>query len=315
MVKIGGRFVALLFGAGVVLSGVGGAEAALLPPMFVNCVVAIGSVQVDPALQPPRPTWRTEGTGFFYGYLVQGGADITKHQYETYLVTAKHVVLGHQGGDLHIRVNPTEAASAGEDFTVPTVPAQGQGTWFYHPDPAIDVAVVRVNISALRDRGFQSDFFANDVHVANVAKLKELDVAAGDGVFVLGFPMGMAGAQRNYVVVRQGAIARVGEMLDNASKSFLIDAFVFPGNSGGPVILKPEIVSITGMKSHNAAHLIGLVLSYTTYNDTAISAQTRQPRIIFQENSGLAEVLPTNYIEEAIEAWRQTTGSFNKTAP
>jgi hypothetical protein len=41
-----------------------------------------------------------------------------------------------------------------------------------------------------------------------------------DGVFVLGFPMGLAGTQRNYVVVRQGAIARIGEMLDNASKSF-----------------------------------------------------------------------------------------------
>jgi len=122
--------------------------------------------------------------------------------------------------------------------------------------------------------------------------------------------MGFAGAQRNYVIVRQGAIARIGEMLDNASKSFMIDAFVFPGNSGGPVILKPELASITGTKNQNAAHLIGLVLSYKPYNDTAFSAQTRQARVIFQENSGLAEVLPTNYIQEAIEAWRSTTGSI-----
>src|SRR5258708_27587178 len=150
-------------------------------------------------------------------------------------------------------------------------------------------------------------WFANDVFVADVAKLKALDVAAGDGVFVLGFPMGLAGMQRNYVIVRQGGIARISEMLDKASKSFMIDAFVFPGNSGGPVILRPELSSIMGTKKQTPPQPIGLVLSYKPYSETAFSAQTPQPRIIFQENSGLAEVLPTDYIQEAIEAWRQAS--------
>jgi hypothetical protein len=67
--------------------------------------------------------------------------------------------------------------------------------------------------------------------------LKNLEVAAGDGVFVLGFPTGLAGVQRNYVIVRQGCIARISEMLDGAAPGFLIDAPVYPGNSGGPVVM------------------------------------------------------------------------------
>jgi hypothetical protein len=44
--------------------------------------------------------------------------------------------------------------------------------------------------------------------------------------------MGLTGEQRNHVIVRQGCIARISEMLDSATPDFLIDASVYPGNSG-----------------------------------------------------------------------------------
>lgn len=116
--------------------------------------------------------------------------------------------------------------------------------------------------------------------------------------------MGLAGAQRNYVIVRQGAIARISELLDNASPSFLIDALVFPGNSGGPVVLRPEITSIAETKNRTNALLVGVVIDYRSYIDTAVSQQTKRPRITFEENSGLAEVLPIDVVNEAIKAWR-----------
>ena len=74
-------------------------------------------------------------------------------------------------------------------------------------------------------------------------------MSAGDGVFVLGFPMNLAGVQRNHVIARQGVIARVSEMLDGASQTFMIDSFVFPGNSGGPVVLKPDVAAIGETKA------------------------------------------------------------------
>ena len=100
---------------------------------------------------------------------------------------------------------------------------------------------------------------------ADSNKLKEIGSTAGDGVFVLGFPMDLAGAQLNYVIVRQGIIARINELLDKASSTFLLDAFVFPGNSGSPVILKPEITSIEGTPHNMRAYLIGVVDSYKAY--------------------------------------------------
>src|ERR1019366_8874960 len=59
----------------------------------------------------------------------------------------------------------------------------------------------------------------------------------------LGFPLQLVGGERNYVIVRHGTIARIGDMLAGTNKNFLVDTFIFPGNSGGPVILKPEMMA------------------------------------------------------------------------
>ena len=43
-----------------------------------------------------------------------------------------------------------------------------------------------------------------------------------------------------------------------------------------------------------------MVLAYRSYVDVAVSPQTERPRVVFEENSGLADVLPVDYIDEAI---------------
>lgn len=115
------------------------------------------------------------------------------------------------------------------------------------------------------------------------------------------------GGERNFVIVRQGAVARISDALAGFSKTFLIDTFIFPGNSGGPVVLKTEINAISGTKAQDHAlliglvsSLIGLVSSFQTYQDFAVSQQTGRPRIIFEENAGLANVVPVDQIEAAI---------------
>src|SRR5207247_3057746 len=73
-----------------------------------------------------------------------------------------------------------------------------------------------------------------------------------------------------------------------------------PGNSGGPVIIKPEMSAVGETKPIDSASLIGVVAGYVPYADVAISRQTERPRIIFEENSGLAIVYPVDLIQEAI---------------
>lgn len=290
--------------------------AAQVPPGAIDSVAAIGIMlpsEVKPGDQPPKPgeqpplVWHTEGTGFFYGYLVKDDPDPLKRRYEVYLVTARHVVDGHIKrfhSEVLVRVDAKDTSQDAAEFNVPSSDGPNYVTWFYHPRNNVDVAATYVDMGLLKQKGFEPQFFSNDLHSANLRKLRELEITAGEGVFILGFPMDLAGAKKNYVIVRHGAIARISETLEGVATNFLLDALVYPGNSGGPVLLKPELMSISGTKASTNAYLIGIVLNYRTYTDTAVSMQTERPRVTFEENSGLAEVLPVDYIDEAIAAWR-----------
>ena len=115
----------------------------------------------------------------------------------------------------------------------------------------------------------------------------KIDFSEGNEVIVLGFPMGLAGKEQNYVIARQGIIARIGDLLDGHSKSFLIDSSIFPGNSGGPVIAKPTLFTIRGGDTLPYAKLIGMVSAYLPYEDIAYSLQTNPPtpRVSFLSNA------------------------------
>ena len=103
------------------------------------------------------------------------------------------------------------------------------------------------------------------------------------------------------MIVRHGIIARVDEeVLED--KFYFIDASAYPGNSGGPVIIRPEIVSIQGTASNNSAGLIGVISSGETYSDVAVSQQTGEPKVVFTEQTGLVRVVPIERIYEIIDS-------------
>ena len=156
----------------------------------------------------------------------------------------------------------------------------------------------------LREHRIKFSWFNSDDHAVTCAAAKELGITEGDGVFVLGFPMGLVGGDRNFVIVRQGTIARIRDTLAGGSKECLVDVSVFPGNSGGPVVTRPELAAIQGTKPLLASHLLGMVKAYIPYRDVAISTQTKRPRIIFEENSGLTAVIPVDFIRERSRSTR-----------
>ncbi len=148
-------YVIALLGMG--RSGIQPAHATLLPPWSLNCVVALGETLSEsdprnPTAQSPAPqkVWITEGTGFFYGFLADNDPDQTKRKYETYLVTARHVVADHLGqgsADIFVRVNSKDPAKA-EGFALASHPAPGEGGWFFAP-AAEDIAAIQVNFQFL----------------------------------------------------------------------------------------------------------------------------------------------------------------------
>ena len=77
------------------MAGIVSATAALVPPFFLDCVVAIGryDVQFDSGGRPASK-WVTEASGFFYGEFVSNVDDKTSN-YQVFLVTNGHVIQNH----------------------------------------------------------------------------------------------------------------------------------------------------------------------------------------------------------------------------
>ena len=125
-----------------------------------------------------------------------------------------------------------------------------------------------------------------------------VQLAEGDGVFIIGFPLGLVGKQQNYPIVRFGVVSRIQDWLRGDKTTFLIDVPAFPGNSGGPVIVKPETIALTGTKAISRALLAGVIQSNIRSRDVAVSQQTGEPRIVFEENTGLTEVVPIEMVRE-----------------
>lgn len=263
---------------------------ALIPPFFLDCVVAIG-------VPGDKEETRWLASGFLLGKFVEK-IDEDQSNYRVYLVTNRHVFEGVN--IVRVRFNPKRDQSA-RWYDASLQDSEGRPRWFSPADRDIDVAVMPMNVKLLQEQDMQFSWFHSDKHIANMAKLSESEATEGDGVFILGFPALLVGGDRSYVIVRSGAIARIRDALAGHSTEFLLDAFVFPGNSGGPVVTKPEVVSIRGTKASGSANLIGVVKSYVPYRDVALSAQTGRPRVIFEENSGLSAVVPIDFVQEAIQ--------------
>lgn len=267
----------------------------LIPPTTPDCVVSIG-VDVPGGIQ-----WIA--SGFFYGNLYPQVPPPKENLYNVYLITNKHVfdaIIKSGSKVAHIRVNPKTDEKA-RTYNIELFDKDGNQIWYLHPNPKVDVAVVPINFGILKEQGMQAEFFQSDIHVATTKEFKEIEVTEGDFIYTLGFPMNLVGDERNTVIVRGGVIARVSDVYKNPHKAFLIDSPVFPGNSGGPVILKPEMITIQGTKTHNKVFLIGVVSSYIPYEEEAVSRQTGKIRITFQENSGLTLVYTVDCIQEAIQ--------------
>jgi S1-C subfamily serine protease len=263
---------------------------ALIPPFFLDCVVGIGTRGESGVSQ-------YAATRFLLGQFLSTDVEAKQNRYALFLVTNRHVLDGKQS--IVLRFNALEGAPA-KEFDVELSKSDGTAHWHPHPDPEVDVAVVGVNPDFMKAEGLHFHFFASDKVALTKAEARAKGVSEGDGVFVLGFPMGDVGPDRNYVIVRQGVIARVRDYLDDRSKVILIDATVFPGNSGGPVVSRPEALSIEGTQAVSSSYLVGIVSAYVPYQDVAFSLQTKRPRVIFEENTGLAQVVPYDLIAETV---------------
>jgi Trypsin-like peptidase domain len=218
-----------------------------------------------------------------------------------HLLTAKHVLFSGpiedpksrlDGENLGIFLNRHDGAvqyrqiqKANQDYGV---------EWIFHQNPRVDLAVIPIGLDRKIDdfKTIPESLFFGE------KRLYELY-----DVFFLSYQPGIELGRNINPVVRKGTISRI-----NSDGTILIDGTAFPGNSGSPVFLTPApirfdeegntVVNIGDDRI--GGRLIGIIGSYLSYQEMAVSQQTRRPRVIFEENTGLSTIWPVKMINELL---------------
>jgi len=268
----------------------------LLNPEYLETVVSLElRTRLDSDTGTGSEKVDTVATGFLIGVPTRPTSPSEEKLEAIFLVTNRHVFENRKS--MLCRFNKEEGSKR---FKLDLVDASKKNLWFVHEDSKIDIAVVPIDADLLEEEGIKFKVFRPNI-MAFTDIMKKLYISAGDGVYVLGFPMGLSGTIKKQVIVRGGIIARFDDEIISEKGAFLIDSTVFPGNSGGPVIFQPTIATIDLKKpAVRKAYLLGVVSKYITYEEVAISAQTKEPRVVFVENSGLSYVVPMDYVKEIV---------------
>lgn len=257
-----------------------------------NYTEAVVSIEVT----EDGSTFNSIATGFLVGFSTGVKNDAGEDLSRVFLVSNRHVFDGLQ--TIYLKFNHGNSIKR---YPLVLADDKGNKDWRAHEDPSVDVGIVLINAQMLIDDGVTFTFIKDD-SFAYLEDMARLNITQGDEVYIIGFPHGLAGIEKKYAIVKSGIISRLDEEIIETNKSFLIDSSIFPGNSGGPVILKPNMFSLEGKPPPvNYSMLLGIVSSYLTYNDTAFSQQTGQARITFVENAGLATVVPMDFVRDVAQ--------------
>lgn len=266
---------------------------ALLNKLHLKTVIAIGGLD-------ERNKFICSATGFLIGFLAKNSKNPEKRRYHIFLVTNRHVFDDKEG--VHLRFNTRNGKSeiVSQALTFPNKELR----WLAHPNKRVDLALLNVNHQALIEHGIDYIFF-NEEMFAYQRNFNRMGIAVGDEVFALGFPMGFAGITQNFPYAKAGIISRFDKELLRAQRAFLIDSSIFPGNSGGPVILKPTNTALTETKAITSVYLLGAITGYLPYEEKLWTHQTNPPTVVGleREHSGLSFVVPMDYARQIFKRW------------
>jgi len=212
-----------------------------------------------------------------------------------HLVTAKHVVVDSRTGNFidsgmlaFFNLKDGKFGSRSLDW----IKKNFAVNWIFNENKDVDIAIIPFGLDPEKDdvKTIPEELFLS------TDRLFELY-----DVFFLSYQPGIYLQKRISPIIRNGTISLI-----NDDKTFYIDAFAFPGNSGSPVFLKPSPIrfdekgiSIGG--DQLGGKFIGIIGEYIPYQEVAISTQTGRPRVIFEENTGLSRVWSVLFIKEILD--------------
>ncbi|WP_418983428.1 S1 family peptidase [Alistipes sp.] len=260
---------------------------AIIPNIYINAVVSIGIRN-----QSKCVSWI--GSGFFVIRKVDD-----KGNARPFLITNKHV-LGNQS-TIVLRMKEHGSTNLRE-IDAPLNSSEGHPLYKTHPTAQnIDIAILPLDGSFITSNNLEFPAFDIDDHAMASGELINNGVDEGSLVYMLGFPMGLVNKDSKVPICRLGCVARLCSEQIKETYNVLLDIQNFPGNSGSPIVSRPELMSIGGTPSLNRSVLMGIVHSYIPYRETLINSQTNEVVEVRSENSGIANMHPVEYIRDIID--------------
>jgi len=201
------------------------------------------------------------GTGFFFQRTSPIGP-------VTFLVTNKHVVQGASRAQIVVtrRDGNLPLIGKGQLLTFKNF----ESRWHSHPDPNIDICVMPFGpvIAELEKEHIQIAWsYISDSIIPSDEPDRQLD--AIESIQFIGYPIALADEFNKTPLIRQGITATPYALDYEGQPLLLIDASVFPGSSGSPVVTllqSPLALGSSGEQLTYRYHFLG-VISHTILVD------------------------------------------------
>ncbi len=194
-----------------------------------------------------------DGIGVSTGFVVEYPVDKDKRLF--FLVTNRHAVEQAETGKFFFMRSDGANPILGERYDINI--NNFKASWFGHPDPGIDVAIMPLGpvLSEIDRKGWKIFFKSIPVDVfTSDREARELD--AIEEIIFVGYPNGLFDVKNYLPVARKGTTATPLMVDYNGRPEFMIDASVFLGSSGSPVFLSRQP---SGPGTSERPYFLGLV--------------------------------------------------------
>lgn len=222
------------------------------------------------------------------GFLVQAPVPQKPGHGVICLVTARHV-LREGSGKISCKLHccdPADPTNVNLKASITIEPSVHGNTFYGHDDPDVDVAAL--NMSLLRAQA--PDIFWLPLTPDSFANFETDLMAPTMQIMFVGYPAGLHDERNNLPIVRMGHIATLPRVDFDDRPVFLIDAEVFGGSSGSPVLGKIG----GGWK------LMGLVVE--GYNLKAkVERAAKKQHLVARQHLGIGVVFKVKAISEVLE--------------